>query len=154
MATRNSVDNRRRSDCPISFGLDLFGDRWTLLILRDILFYDRTRFSDFAPREHIPTNILADRLQRLESAGVIERRQDERWKNQYRYDVTDKGRDLLPTLVAMTLWGLQYDPQTAASPEFVRRIESERPKVAKEVLRSIQRGTFVRYRQEQMGIGG
>lgn len=142
----------RRSDCPISFGLDLFGDKWTLLVLRDILFYQRTRFSDFAPQEHIATNILADRLSRLEAAGLIEKRRDEALKNQYIYSVTPKGQDLLPTLVELTLWGLQHDVETPASRAFLERLAADRRTVAREITRAVRRGTFKAYRRTRMGI--
>ena len=99
---RSTRKRERRSDCPISFGLDIFGDKWTLLILRDIMLYNRTRFSDFTPRERIATNILADRLKTLENAGVITKRGDNELKNQYVYSVTEKGRNLLPTLIELT----------------------------------------------------
>lgn len=149
---KNERGRQRRSDCPISFALDIFGDKWTLLILRDIMFYNRTRFSDFAPRERIATNILADRLSRLEEAGIIEKRRDDELKNQIFYSVTKKGEDLLPILIEMTLWGLQYDSKTPASKEFVGRIHADRQQLAREISRSIKRKSFSEYRQEQMGI--
>jgi DNA-binding HxlR family transcriptional regulator len=143
---------KRRSDCPISFGLDIFGDKWSLLILRDIMFYHRTRFKDFAPQERIATNILTDRLNRLEKANLISKRQDPKLKNQNIYSVTNQGRELLPTLIEMTLWGLQYDPKTLASKEFIQRLESEKRQLAQEVARSINENAFLEYRQNEMGI--
>jgi DNA-binding HxlR family transcriptional regulator len=143
---------KRRSDCPISFGLDIFGDKWSLLILRDIMFYHRTRFKDFAPQERIATNILTDRLNRLEKANLISKRQDPKLKNQNIYSVTKQGRELLPTLIEMTLWGLQYDPKTLASKEFIQRLESEKQQLAQEVARSINENAFLEYRQNEMGI--
>lgn len=147
-----SKTRERRSDCPISFGLDLFGDRWTLLILRDILFFGRTRFSDFAPQERIATNILADRLDRLETAGVLAKRRDEELKNQFIYSVTEKGAALLPTLIELTLWGLQHDPETLASKTFLKRATAERDVVTREITQAIESGTFVEYRKKKMGI--
>lgn len=147
-----SSNRSRRSDCPISFGLDLFGDKWTLLILRDIMFYQRRRFSDFAPQERIATNILADRLSRLETEGLIDKQRDEELRNQYIYSVTDKGRALLPTLVEMTLWGLQYDSETPASQAFSERLKTDRRAVAREITRAVQNGTFSSYRKTEMGI--
>lgn len=146
------IDIKRRSDCPISFGLDIFGDKWSLLVLRDIMFYHRTRFKDFAPQERIATNILTNRLNRLEKAGLINKRQDPKLKNQNIYSVTEQGRELLPTLIEMTLWGLQYDPKTLASEEYIQRLKSEKRQLALEVARSIDENTFLEYRQNQMGI--
>lgn len=143
---------KRRSDCPISFSLDIFGDKWTLMILRDIMFYDRFRFSDFMPQEHIATNILADRLTKLESAGAIEKQRDAKRKNQYIYSATPKGEALLPLLIEMTLWGLEYDPESLASKEFIERAQTNKQKVVREISRSIKRGIFADYRSQSMGI--
>lgn len=149
---KNKTSRTRRSDCPVSFGLDVFGDKWSLLVLRDILFFGRTRYSDFAPQEHIATNILADRLSRLEAEDLIEKRRDPDLGNQFIYSVTQKGRDLLPTLVELTLWGLQYDRQTPASPAFVERLRTERRAVAREITRAVRAGVFPEYRKTAMGI--
>lgn len=149
---KRSQDIKRRSDCPISFGLDVFGDKWTLLVLRDIMFYNRTRFSDFAPQERIATNILADRLSRLEALGIIRKTRDTERKNQYVYSVTQKGKDLLPTLIDVTLWGLRYDTESLASKEYVERIKSEPRKLMLEIVEAIEAGAFIEYRRDQMGI--
>lgn len=143
---------KRRSDCPVSFSLDNFGDKWTLLVLRDIMFYKRRRFSDFMPTERIASNILADRLAKLEAAGIIDKRRDPKLKNQYVYGATPKAQALLPLLIEMTLWGLEYDPGTLASEGFLGRVKAERSKVVREISRSIQRGKFVDYRSAEMGI--
>lgn len=149
---KKTKEKQRRSDCPISFGLDIFGDKWTLLILRDIMFYNRTRFSDFAPQERIATNILTDRLTRLERENIIEKRHDEKLRNQYFYSVTDKGKDLLPILIEMTLWGLKYDKNTPASKEFMKRIQTDKRQITYEISHSIKCDSFSKYRQDQMGI--
>ncbi|SRR6266702_646091 len=142
----------RRSECPIAFGLDLFGDKWTLLILRDMLFYKITRFSDFAVRESISTNILAERLSRLENAGIITKEQDKTLKNQNIYYITDKGRDLLPILIEMSAWGLQYDEQTPVSKTFVRRLATQRKQIAEEITDAVKNDTFEEYRGRAMGV--
>ena len=142
----------RRSPCPIAFGLDLFGDKWTLLVLRDLLFYNKSRFSDFAVHERIATNVLADRLARLEQAGVITKAQDTELKNQNIYRVTDKGRDLLPTLIEMSLWGMRYDAPTPVSKEFLRSIEKDEKQVVAEMTQAIESGTFEEYRIKAIGV--
>ena len=151
MPRLNNPSNRR-SECPIAFGLDLFGDKWTLLVLRDLLFYKITRFSDFAVREGIATNILAERLARLENAGIITKEQDNTLKNQNIYHVTDKGRNLLPTLLEMSVWGLQYDEQTPASKKFVRRLATQRKQIVEEITEAAKNGTFEEYRERVMGV--
>jgi DNA-binding HxlR family transcriptional regulator len=152
MQKNESLLSKRRSNCPVSFSLDVFGDKWTLLILRDIMLYQRKRFSDFMPNEKIATNVLADRLAKLELADIISKQRDARLKNQYIYDVTPKGEQLLPIIVEMTLWGLEHDPQSLASTEFVERSRDEKPKVIREINRSIKRKKFATYRSEFMGI--
>jgi len=103
----------RRSPCPVSCALDLFGDRWTLLVIRD-LFLGRTRFKDFtASPEGIPTNILSDRLERLSESGLISRVPLEGGKR-FAYELTEKGRALKPVLVAMKEWGLRWEEGTRA----------------------------------------
>lgn len=149
---KSTKPTNRRSECPIAFGLDLFGDKWTLLILRDMLFYNITRFSDFAGREGIATNILADRLARLENAGIITKEQDKALKNQNIYYITDKGRNLLPTLVEMSAWGLQNDEQTPVSKEFVRRLATERKEIVEEITEAVKNGTFRKYQVGVMGV--
>ncbi len=146
----SSID--RRSECPIAFGLDLFGDKWTLLVLRDILFYGKTRFRDFATREGISTNILADRLARLEKFGLITKEQDKNLKNQNIYHITDKGASLAPVLLEMAIWGLRHDELTPVSRTFIERLTSEREKVLSEIGAAVQAGTFREYQEQQMGI--
>ena len=102
----------RRSPCPVACSLDIFGDRWTLLVVRD-LFYGRTRFKDFtASPEGIPTNILADRLERLLGHGVIQQTPAEDGTKRLAYHLTEKGKALEPMLKAMRDWGLEWDKST------------------------------------------
>ncbi|MGF7229659.1 MAG: winged helix-turn-helix transcriptional regulator [Candidatus Saccharibacteria bacterium] len=144
--------SKRRSSCPISFALDVFGDKWSLLILRDIIFYHRTRFSDFTPQEKAATNVLSDRLKKLEQQGIIEKRRDLTLRNQYIYTVTEKGEQLIPMLIELTLWGLEHDADSLASEAFIVRMQSDKPKVVREIGRSIRQGTFTNYRIKKMGI--
>jgi DNA-binding HxlR family transcriptional regulator len=145
--------SKRRSECPISFGLDIFGDKWTLLILRDMLLFGCTRFSDFATPERIATNVLADRLTRLEAAKIITKKQDTTLKNQNTYQVTDKGRDLAEVLVEIMLWGLKYDERTLVAKDFIVRISNDLHNVTDEVRAAIKTNTFESYRAKEMGIG-
>jgi len=100
----------RRSDCPIACSLDLIGDRWTLLIVRG-LFRGKRRFSEFlASAEGIKTNILTERLKRLEEAGLVERSPYQKHPPRYDYHLTSRGRDLSPVLTAIYGWGRAYFP--------------------------------------------
>lgn len=117
--SRNQREKRgataqRRSPCPVACSLDIFGDRWTLLIVRD-LFFGRTRYKDFtASPEGIPTNILADRLERLLEHGVIKQMPAEDGTKRLAYRLTEKGKALEPVLKAIRDWGLAWDKSTRA----------------------------------------
>jgi DNA-binding HxlR family transcriptional regulator len=106
-----------RSPCPIAGALDLVGDRWTLLVMRDVLFYDKRRFADFlASPEKIATNILAERLERLERCGLIERHHYRDRPQRLEYHPTARGRDLVPVLRELIRWGKRHVPGTAKRP--------------------------------------
>jgi DNA-binding HxlR family transcriptional regulator len=112
-----------RSHCPISFALDILGDRWTLLILRDLLMKEKQSYGDLlASEEGIATNILADRLKWLEAHGIVE-------EQRRTYRVTAKGMDLLPMMLEMIAWSAKYDPHTAAPRAFVKRLARNRDEV-------------------------
>ena len=111
---RSSSNCSRRSPCPISCALDLLGDRWTLLVIRD-LFRGMTRYGEFAAGpEGIPTNILAERLKRLEEAGIISSEPYQENPPRYAYKLTTKGRDLKPVLFALGRWSVRHVPEVKA----------------------------------------
>lgn len=102
----------RRSVCPVACSLDLLGDRWTLLVVRD-LWLGRTRFKDFtASPERIPTNILSERLERLVAHGVAEKVPAADGSKRLGYQLTEKGKALGPILAAIRDWGLTWQPGT------------------------------------------
>jgi DNA-binding HxlR family transcriptional regulator len=102
-----------RSDCAIAGTLDLVGDRWSLLIIRDLLFRGELRFADLAgSAEGVPTNTLADRLRRLEESGIVAREPYSDRPVRHQYRLTERGRDLAPVLDAMATWGAAYLPGT------------------------------------------
>ncbi len=102
--------NKHRSTCPISSSLDVVGDRWTLLIVRDLLFAGYRTYKEFlGAGEGIATNILADRLQRLEAAGIIGSQPEPADKRRLIYSLTAKGRDLAPVLLELSRWGVKYE---------------------------------------------
>ena len=106
-----------RSKCPLAGALDVLGDAWTLLVLRDLLFYDKHRFADFlASPEGISTNILTERLKRLERCGLVERRRYQERPARDEYFVTGRGHDLLPVLRELIKWGKQHVPGVAQQP--------------------------------------
>ena len=101
-----------RSRCPVACSLDVLGDRWTLLVIRD-LFAGKSRFGEFlASPERIPTNILAERLKRLERAGLIVSAPYSQHPPRFDYHLTERGRALAPVVDAIALWGLEQFPGT------------------------------------------
>jgi DNA-binding HxlR family transcriptional regulator len=103
MATRS-----RRSRCPVACTLDVLGDRWSLLVVRDVV-RGKRRYAEFLESpEGIPTNILADRLKRLAATGVIRSRRYSQHPPRLEYELTAKGEDLRPILRAMVEWGVRH----------------------------------------------
>jgi DNA-binding HxlR family transcriptional regulator len=127
----------RRSGCPIGFTLDIVGDRWTLLVLRDMIFERKRTFGEFLnSAEHIATNILTDRLKRLEHSGLVCKELAMPARRAV-YALTEKGLAMVPVLLDMVVWGATYDPGTEAPPEFVQRVKSDRDSVVIETLAAL-----------------
>jgi DNA-binding HxlR family transcriptional regulator len=107
----------RRSGCPIAGTLDLLGDKWTLLVIRDLMFYGKRRFNELqASPEGVPTNILADRLRRLEKSGLVRKARYQMGPTRYEYLLTPMGSELSPVLREMIAWGKRYLPDIGAPP--------------------------------------
>ena len=125
--------------CPIRFGLGVFGDRWSLLIVRDMLLRGHTRFQDFLDAdEGISTNILTDRLRQLETQQVISRHKDPSDGRQVLYRLTDKGSDLLPVLLAIFVWAEKHDPETRVPRELAERIKADLSATDEETLPAVR----------------
>lgn len=121
--------SRRRSGCPISIALDVLGDPWTLLVIRDLMFKGLRTFNEFqAAGEGIATNILTDRLARLGAAGIVTKRTDPQDGRRTLYALTRKGIDLAPVLVELVLWSDRYEDTDAPAPE-VRQMRTRRQAV-------------------------
>ena len=128
------MKNHRRSNCPISFALDLFGDKWSLLILRDLIFKDKAYYQDFADSEEgISTNILAERLERLKREGLIQSKPDESNARKIVYSPTDKALDLIPLILEIIDWSAKHDPRTGAPKEFLKMLKKDRIKLARQI---------------------
>jgi len=102
----------KRSPCPVACVLDIFGDKWTLLVVRDLLFGKHTFKAFQESPEKIPSNILADRLKRLEQAGVVVRKVYQERPRRYAYYLTDKGKELGTVMRSMVKWANKYIPET------------------------------------------
>jgi len=130
---------RACSGCPIDFSLDIFGDRWTLLVVRDLVFLGKRHFREFIESpEGIASNILTSRLKKLEAHGLISRAPDPDNRKQVVYELTDKGADLIPVLLEIVRFGARHDPHTAAPKAFVARIARQRDAVVREVRRGLK----------------
>ncbi len=114
-------------NCPIFFSLEIFGDKWSLLILRDILHFNKKHYNEFLDSEEgISTNILADRLRKLEEEGIISKNRDPNNKKQFIYSPTKKCLDLVPLILEIAVWGAKYDPDTKAPPGEMAKIRNNR----------------------------
>lgn len=124
-----------RSSCPISIALEMLGDPWTLLIVRDLTFKGRHTFQEFMEGgEGIASNILADRLGRLEERGIVTRHRDPGDARRIVYHLTQKGIDLAPALVDLVVWSARYE-ETGAPPREVRAMRLQRDAVLADVRR-------------------
>lgn len=116
----------RRSRCPLNASLEAIGDQWSLLIVRDLLFKNRCRYGEFlGAEEGVSTNILADRLKRLEAHGIVEVRPDPADARKRIYALTPKGRELAPALVELIIWGAHHH-HTDASPTVIADMQHNR----------------------------
>ena len=128
-----------RSHCPIAYALDMFGDSWSLLVMRDLILTGKRRYQELLESEEgIATNILADRLSRLEQRGIISRRRDPASRRQFLYAPTQKGLDLVPLLLEMIQWSAKHDPATAAPKSFMRRLKVDRAGIMAGILAKFQ----------------
>ncbi len=127
-----------RSDCPISYGLDFFGDKWTLLIIRDLAFEGKSFYNDFLhSKEGIATNILSDRLKKLELNGIIASRVYEKLRTKKEYFLTDKGKELIPVLLEMIIWSTTQQDGLAVPADFLEGAKNDREELIKRVLASL-----------------
>jgi DNA-binding HxlR family transcriptional regulator len=126
---------KHRSGCPVSMSLEVFGDRWSLLIVRDLMVRGFRTFKQFEQSdEGIATNILADRLQKLVAAGIIHAEPDEADARRVNYRLTDKGIDLAPTLLELLIWGARHQ-HTGAPCAVMAKLEKHRVEFLAEVRR-------------------
>jgi DNA-binding HxlR family transcriptional regulator len=127
-----------KSHCPVNVALEAFGDSWSLLIVRDIVFWGKQTYGEFLESdEHISTNILASRLVHLEKYGIITKQPHPTDGRKEVYALTEKGLDIIPVLLEMSGWSSHYDPETTAPHDFVKYACAHRDQVfacAREVV--------------------
>ena len=135
MATIN-----KRSDCPISCSLDVWGDKWSLLIIRDLIFNKTCTYGDFLKSEEkIATNILASRLLNLEENGLIQKLSHPDSKAKVLYKLTQKGIDLVPVLAEINLWAEKYFPLSARQKKLVGNIKKDKAKFIKSTMSELKK---------------
>jgi DNA-binding HxlR family transcriptional regulator len=127
--------SRQRSGCPVSVALETLGDRWSLLIVRDLMVRGRKTFKEFREAgERIATNILAERLERLEAKGIVQVESDARDRRRINYRLTKKGIDLAPVVLELLIWGARHHA-TAAPCQAIESMARNRKQVLAEVER-------------------
>jgi DNA-binding HxlR family transcriptional regulator len=130
---------KRKSDCPINFALEIFGDKWTFLIVRDLMFKGKHYYGEFLQMEEkIATNILADRLTLLEETGIVTRTIDEQHNSKKIYKLSQKGIDLLPVLTEVILWSAKYDKMSAVDKKFVSQVKKDREGLFAKITESLK----------------
>jgi DNA-binding HxlR family transcriptional regulator len=122
-----------RSTCPISCALDLLGDQWSLIVLRDVVLLNRRRFSEIAQNEGIATNILSDRLSKLEQSGFIRRVANPQDRRGKLVEPTEKSLDLIPMLLELVLFGTDHCGGSAVDDAFLERARNDRSKFISEL---------------------
>ncbi len=116
-----------RSHCPINYALEHIGDKWSLLIIRDLMFKDKRHYNEFLEGgEKVSTSVLGTRLKQLEEVGLITKGEDDVKKSRIKYSLTQKGIDMLPFMVDMISWSGVYDKNTEAGEDFLDQAKLER----------------------------
>jgi len=131
---------KKRSDCPVSCSLDIWGDKWSLLIIRDLMSAKECTYGDFlkAP-EGIATNILASRLEVLEENKIIEKLDHPESKAKVLYRLTRKGIDLLPIMIEINLWAEKYFPIPADRKAMLKEVKKDKTAFIKSMTKELER---------------
>jgi len=126
---------KRRSGCPVNVSLEMLGDRWSLLVIRDLMVRGHRTFKEFQQAgEGIATNILADRLQKLVAVDIISTEQSPEDRRSIHYRLTEKGIDLAPVLLDLLIWGARHE-ETSAPRAMINQLEANREDVLAETRR-------------------
>jgi DNA-binding HxlR family transcriptional regulator len=130
-----------KSHCPVNFALENFGDAWSLLIVRDIVFWGKRTYGEFLDSsEGIATNVLAARLAHLEHKGILAKGPHETDRRREVYALTEKGLALIPILLEMSGWSARHDPETTAPIPFVDAVYADREKMFRMVQDTVRGG--------------
>ena len=132
-----------RSHCPVNFVLEVIGDKWSLLIIRDIIFRGKKSYGDFLKSEEgFATNILAARLLLLETEGILVKEVSTEDARKIFYVLTEKGLDLVPMIFEMILWSSKYDPKSEAKriTKFIEMVKKDNRKISQKIILKLRRG--------------
>ena len=130
--------DKKRSDCPIGCSLDVFGDRWSLLIIRDIMLRNKVSYSEFLnSEEKIASNVLVNRLTVLEAENIVVKEVSPANKSKFVYSLTQKGADLLPIIIEIMDWGAKYNVNCPRK-ELGKRIKKDKAGVIKDLSQSLK----------------
>ncbi len=133
-----------QSGCPINFTLEMLGNRWTFLIIRDIVFYGKHTYGEFlASKEGVTTSMLAERLTALEQEGIITKKRSALDKRKENYFLTEKGCDLIPVLIELGNWGLEYDQTAGDNAAWLHEVRTNRDQLIEVIRETIQEGGSV-----------
>jgi len=128
-----------RSHCPTNYALEHFGDKWTLLIVRDLMFKGKRHYNEFfESEEKVSTTVLGDRLKSLEEAGIISKGEDAVKKSRIKYSLTEKGIALLPVMVEIIIWSGNFDKDTAAGKDFLTKSKENRKALLSELTKKLK----------------
>lgn len=134
--------NKKRSECPISNSLDVFGDKWSMLIVRDLMFAKQCTYSDFLKSdEKIATNILASRLQTLEENDIISKTDHPESKAKVLYKLTTKGIDLLPLMIEINLWAEKYYELPTDRKAMLKEIKKDKENFIKTTIKELKKSS-------------
>lgn len=140
------AETKLRSHCPVNFALESIGDRWALLILRDIVFRGKCTYGEFLKSEEgFSTNILASRLSQLVEAGILQLDVHEIDGRKGVYSLTEKGLDLIPLLFEMVLWSAKHDSKSEARriAPLVDLINKDNRKISRKTMEQVRRGEAI-----------
>ena len=132
-----------RSHCAVNYGVEIFGDRWSLLIIRDIVFVGKKTYGEFLKSEEgIATNVLASRLVFLEEQGILSRTPSPDDGRKDFYTLTEKGLELMPIVLSIVLWSAKHDPKSYVrrSKDFLARLRQNPVQVSEEVKTLVRNG--------------
>jgi DNA-binding HxlR family transcriptional regulator len=130
-----------RSDCPINFSLEIFGDTWSLLILRDIIYFGKKTFNEFlASDENIARNILADRLKHLQNKGLLTKMPHPHDKRKEIYKLTENGLDIIPILLDLADWGAVHHAAADIPQVWIEATRERRAELLPIIRKTIQNG--------------